>query len=478
MRRLAILPLLALAACESQEPPSACGSIPQVTVNVGETATVAACFTDPNGDRLVYSVESSNRGVATAYMSDTTVNVAGVAPGSASVTVTASDPGGLEAGQSFSVTVPNRAPVPKGTTPPIAVPDGERVTVDVSRYFTEPDGEALTYTAMSSNPAVATVSVAGSILTVTAVATGTAAVTVTARDPGGLTASQDFTVTVLARLTDNNAADVNPAWSPDGTQIAFASDRDGNFEIYVMDADGSNQTRLTNNDAWDVIPAWSPDGTQIAFTSNRDGNDNYDIYVMDADGGNPTRLTNSEYWDWRPAWSPDGTQIAFASARDSPDPEMEINAEVYVMDADGGNQTRLTNSDRSDADPAWSPDGTQIAFTTERDTDTIPIAEVYVMDADGGNQTRLTNNDATDGVPAWSPDGTRIAFTSNRDGKDNLEIYVMDADGGNQTRLTNNDAWDAIPAWSPDGTQIAFESERDGNFEIYVIPISPEAAPG
>ena len=191
MKRLAVLPMLALAACESQEPPAACGPIPQVTINAGETASVAACFTDPNGDSLVYSVASSDSGVATASMSDTTVTVAGVAPGSASVTVTASDPGGLEAEQSFSVTVPNRAPEPKGTMPSVTVLAGETVTVDASPYFTEPDGEALAYTAMSSNPAVATVSVAGSTVTVTAVAADSAAVTVTARDPGGLTASQN-----------------------------------------------------------------------------------------------------------------------------------------------------------------------------------------------------------------------------------------------------------------------------------------------
>ena len=377
MKRLAVLPLLALGACENQESPAACGSIPQVTVNAGETTTVAACFTDPNGDRLVYTAASSDSGVATVSMSDTTVTVGGVAPGSAQVTVTASDPGGLEAAQSFSVTVPNRAPEPKGTMPPITVPSGESETVDASSYFTEPDGEALTYTAMSSNPAVATVSVAGSILTVTGVATGNATVTVTASDPGGLTASQNFTVTVRyppKRLTENNFYDIYPAWSPDGTRIAFTSDRDGgidNFEIYVMDADGGDQTRITNNDAWDGIPAWSPDGTRIAFTSDRDGN--LEIYVMDADGSNQTRITNNDALDWDPAWSPDGTRIAFTSERDGNDET--FNDEVYVMDADGSNQTRITNNDALDWDPAWSPDGTRIAFTSERDGN----YEIYVI---------------------------------------------------------------------------------------------------
>jgi ribosomal protein L13 len=237
-------------------------------------------------------------------------------------------------------------------------------------------------------------------------------------------------------------------------RIVFSSKRDGNYEIYVMDADGSNQTRLTDNSAIDVSPVWSPDGTRITFMSYRDGNS--EIYVMDADGSNQTRLTDNATGDWVPAWSPDGTKIAFSSNRDGGD-------EIYVMDADGSNQTRLTDNAYDDYAPAWSPNGTKIAFESKRDGN----SEIYVMDADGSNQTRLTDNSASDTSSTWSPDGTKIAFSSNRDGGD--EIYVMDADGSNQTRLTDNSASDASPAWSPDGTKIAFSSDRDGNEEIYVM---------
>ena len=168
MKRPTVLALLALAACESAEAPAACGPIADATVNVGETTTVAACFNDANGDVLSYSVKSSDPGVATASLSDTTVTVTGVAPGDATVTVTASDLGGLEGEQAFSVTVPNRAPQPNGAMPPLTVAVGRTETVDASSYFTEPDGETLAYSATSSDTDVATVSVSVSTVTVAA----------------------------------------------------------------------------------------------------------------------------------------------------------------------------------------------------------------------------------------------------------------------------------------------------------------------
>ena len=266
---------------------------------------------------------------------------------------------------------------------------------------------------------------------------------------------------VPTRLTRNSAHDWFPAWSP-GTQIAFQSERDGNWEIYVMAADGSQPTNLTRNSARDWRPAWSPDGTQIAFDSYRDRN--WEIYVMAADGSQPTRLTRNSGSDRSPAWSPDGTQIAFMSDRDG-------NDEIYVMAADGSQPTRLTRRNSGgDWSPAWSPDGTQIAFVSDRDGNW----EIYVMAADGSQPTRLTRNDADDISPAWSPDGTQIVFVSDRDG--NREIYVMAADGSQPTRLTRNSAGDESPAWSPDGTQIVFVSDRDGNREIYVMAAKPETS--
>ena len=248
-------------------------------------------------------------------------------------------------------------------------------------------------------------------------------------------------------------------------------------EIYVMDADGRNQRRLTNNPASDSSPSWSPDGKQIAFVSDRDEHVNIrgfptsEIYVMDADGRNPQNLTNHPSSDRSPSWSPGGKRIAFQSDRDN---DRDHNIEIYVMDADGGNLGRLTNNLTEDEDPAWSPDGERIAFSARREghvEHNLDLTyEIYVMDADGGNEQRLTENRNNDWNPSWSPDGNRIAFEADRKGDFvSFDIYVMDVDGGNPQKLTNHRDWDGSPSWSPDGERIVFWSLRDGNAEIYVM---------
>ena len=258
-------------------------------------------------------------------------------------------------------------------------------------------------------------------------------------------------------LTQNADTDGwNIVWSPNGQRIAFTSERDGNTEVYVMAADGTDQTNLTQSAGDDWAPVWAPDGQRLAFVSNRDGNT--EVYVMAADGTDQTNLTQSAGDDWAPVWSSDGQRLAFASNRDG-------NTEVYVMAADGTEPTRLTQNAGDDRDPVWAPDGQRLAFASDRDGNT----EVYVMAADGTNPTSLTYHFSGEWSPVWSPDGQRIAFLSNRDG--NTEVYVMAADGTNPTNLTQNVGDDWSPVWSPDGQRIVFLSNRDGNTEVYVVDV-------
>jgi TolB protein len=207
----------------------------------------------------------------------------------------------------------------------------------------------------------------------------------------------------LLNLTGTQDIDEGfPAWSPDGKQIAFTSRRDGNNEIYMMPAPAagapaaasSTWVRLTDNPADDFAPAWSPDGKQIAFVSDRDQKQGvYDIYIMQVEGSNVRRLTSDTAIDYSPAWSPDGKRLAFRSHHGGP-------ADIYVIHVDGSGLQDLTNNPAEDWAPSWSPDGALIAFQTDRDRDW----EIYTMQADGAQQANLTNDPAADDqLPYWRP---------------------------------------------------------------------------
>jgi hypothetical protein len=206
-----------------------------------------------------------------------------------------------------------------------------------------------------------------------------------------------------------------------------------------MNVDGSDVRNLTNSPADDQTPDWSPDGTQIVFVSDRDGNQ--ELYVMQADGSGQTRLTETTEAERRPRWSPDGSKLTYVTW-----PE----ANVFVVRADGTDRRQITDDPALDNYPVWSPDGASLAFLTFRDGN----AEVYTVDANGESATRITNTarDETDGLD-WSPDGTRLvvaAADAGGEGADpaSQEIYTLAADGSDRQRLTNNTTQDSHSRWS------------------------------
>ena len=273
----------------------------------------------------------------------------------------------------------------------------------------------------------------------------------------------------LRQLTFNEDEDWSHGFSPDGTRIAFTSDRDGDYEIYLMNTDGTGTIQLTDNDHQEWTASWSPDGTRIAFTSDRDGD--YEIYLTNTDGTGTIQLTNNDSLDWAPQWSPDGTRIAFSNDRDG-------DAELFIMNADGSNPQQLTDNDHDEWTASWSPDGARIAFDSDRDGD----YEIYVMNADGTGIVQLTHNDVLDWAPLWSPDGARIVFDSDPDAIDGeydgpLDVMVMNADGSGTRRLTPRTAYDSGGSWSPDGTRIAFTSDRDGDPEIFIVDAEAASRP-
>lgn len=232
-----------------------------------------------------------------------------------------------------------------------------------------------------------------------------------------------------------NADEGSPSWSPDGTQLAFYSNRDDiNGEIYVMNADGTGVVRLTNRIGLDGSAAWSPTGTQIAFVSQRDTN-NEDIFLMNADGTNQTRLTTQSSNDRHPSWSPNGSKIVFYT----------LDYDIFSINADGTGATQLTNTSNQDMDPAWSPDGSKIAFSRHTGSN----FEIFVMNPDGTGQTSITAADNSSGAPAWSPDGTRMAVVRPVPFGTPLEIFVMNADGTGAVNIGNTAAneYSDWPSW-------------------------------
>jgi TolB protein len=252
----------------------------------------------------------------------------------------------------------------------------------------------------------------------------------------------------LTNVSKSWADDVAPVWSPDGRHIAFVSLRDtvlgkwglGNGSIYVMDFDpvtgqgGANVRRLTDDGGDEGWPTWSADGKRIAFHSDRSGN--WDIWVVNVDGSGLTNLTNQPGDDRYAAWSRDGKKIAFTSKRGG-------NQDVWVMNADGSNPVNLTNAAGRDRYPMWAPDGKRLTFNSGRDGN----FEVYVMNADGSDQRNISNSPATtEGLADWSPDGKRLVLYSDRPG--NKDVFVLSLSDGKWTNITTHPVDDEFCTWS------------------------------
>lgn len=253
-----------------------------------------------------------------------------------------------------------------------------------------------------------------------------------------------------------------PAPAGAGSKIAFTADRPGRDapdEIFVMNGDGSGERRVTFS-MWgnSLSPRWSPNGKTIAFHNLVTPGGANEIYLVGADGSGLRQLTHMSELGLGGAafatWSPNGKKIAFTST---------ANPDIYVIDVDGSDLTRLTDDPATDARPDWSPDGTRIAFTSNRDAAPGNPGDIYVMNADSsGEPVRLTSARGLDDRAAWSPNGQKIAFESSRDG--DRDIYEMNADGTGQQPLTFNSVVDANPAWSPNGQEIAFHRQ------LFVLP--------
>lgn len=252
-------------------------------------------------------------------------------------------------------------------------------------------------------------------------------------------------------LTTDPSRDQGPVWSPDGSRIAFMSDRDGDTEIFTMAADGTDVIQLTRNAAFDMYPVWGPTG-RIAFISTRNvSNGTTEIWTMNRDGSGLARLTSNDGSDAYPAWTPDG-RILFASAPNlRAGVSLGAQQEIYRMNADGSGVVRLTDNTCTDLAPSSSPDGTMIAFASDCGRASIGVT---VMTADGSGVRALSTNAGTENWPTWSPDGTKIVYASNAaDPVGGGDIMVMNADGSAPRNLSRTpDGFEGLPWFSPHGS--------------------------
>ena len=239
----------------------------------------------------------------------------------------------------------------------------------------------------------------------------------------------------------------SPAISPDGTRMVYAVAIEGKEQLFIVNLDGSESVQITHDSSNHDNPIWSPDGRKLVFASDKNGGEA--IYIMDARGGGEERLTDNQHQYIHPAWSADGTKVIYCS-NDDVHPPQKNASEIYSIDLKS-REIRTLITGGTNTYPSWSLDGQKIVF---RKIIGDMNSEVFVANSDGRDQRNLSNNVAFDGWPAWSPDGTQIAFASNRDG--NYKIFIMNADGANVRLLADTEGRATEPRWSPDGKRVYF----------------------
>lgn len=246
----------------------------------------------------------------------------------------------------------------------------------------------------------------------------------------------------LVRLTEHRAADRNPAWSPDGERITFSSERSGQGDIYVMDADGGNLRQVTDHPAYEGAPRFTPDGGAIVFEGERDGR--AEIYEVDLDSRRVRRITSSLTRKLGPSYSPDGSKLAFME-------KTLIRWQVSVRETASGSKRRVTSGGGA-CRPAWSPDGALVAYVSTLETDKADIWFRQMTGSREGGAWRVpTRPNAHNYDPSFSSDGLSLAMASTivRGGNEQWDIFVMDVNGRGLFRLTGDEGNERFPDFKP-----------------------------
>lgn len=264
-------------------------------------------------------------------------------------------------------------------------------------------------------------------------------------------------------LTNHPSDDRYASYSPGGNQILFESNRSGNWDLYVMNADGKMVRQITRDSSEDRRPSWHPDGDQILFESNRSGkfqlytanlfNDKVKAIRLPANSGDPIFAR----------YSPDGSSIAYSLKLQGD------SSKLVVIDVFGNLKAYLADYGFRTFYPRWSPNGKQLLFFSRHETGN-QDDEIYTINIDGTGKKRLTHWPKHNFCPSWSPDGSQIAYVQSMEGS-RPEIYIMKVNGLDNKRLTNNEKGDTLPNWSPDGTKLLVTAHRNGNYEIVEMTI-------